>query len=297
MKISWRPIILPGDKKAIAFLLAIIALGIAAFHLLGDDSTVATTPLPSDSTAVHRTYSHGFQRQQAYVYDEPQPKAERFFFDPNTADSTQLLLLGLQPYLVKNIYRYRARGGVYRQPSDFARLYGLTQKQYHELDPYIRISPDYRPAAELVADSTPAPRDTTLYPLKLQAGERISLNTADSTALRKIPGVGHYYARQIERRRRQLGGFASADQLSEIDGLPEEVREYVEVDASEVKRMNVNQLTLNELKRHPYINFYQARAICDYRRLRGPLSSIDDLRLMKEFTDDDLRRLAPYIEF
>ena len=83
----------------------------------------------------------------------------------------------------------------------------------------------------------------------------------------------------------------------EIDGMPEEALTYFTVDVANVKKMNLNRLTLNQLRRHPYINFYQARAICDYRRLRGPLKSLDDLRLMKEFTDDDLRRLKPYVEF
>ena len=61
--------------------------------------------------------------------------------------------------------------------------------------------------------------------------------------------------------------------------------------------MNVNKLTLNELKRHPYLNFYQARAINDYRRLKGPLKSLDDLSLLPDFTPQDIERLRPYVEF
>ena len=60
---------------------------------------------------------------------------------------------------------------------------------------------------------------------------------------------------------------------------------------------NVNRLTLQQLKRHPYINYYQARAITDYRRLHGEISSIDQLGRMKEFKPADLQRLAPYLEF
>lgn len=38
-------------------------------------------------------------------YDEGlSPSKECFYFDPNTADSTQLLRLGLQPWQVRNIY-------------------------------------------------------------------------------------------------------------------------------------------------------------------------------------------------
>ena len=72
---------------------------------------------------------------------------------------------------------------------------------------------------------------------------------------------------------------------------------YFTLDASQVKRLNLNKLTLNELKRHPYINFYQARAISDYRRLKGPLKSLSDLSLLPDFTPQDIERLRPYVEF
>ena len=51
---SMKPIFLPGDKKAIAFLIAIIVLAIVAFRLLGDDGTVAAVDIPADSTAVSK---------------------------------------------------------------------------------------------------------------------------------------------------------------------------------------------------------------------------------------------------
>lgn len=59
----------------------------------------------------------------------------------------------------------------------------------------------------------------------------------------------------------------------------------------------MNKLSLNELKRHPYINYYRAKAVTDYRRLHGPIHSLDDLRLSKDFPPDIIARLAPYVEF
>jgi len=220
-----------------------------------------------------------------------------FPFDPNTADSTQLLRLGLKPWQVQSIYKYRARGGVYRQPKDFARLYGLSVDDYRRLEPYIRIEGDFRPAAEVIADEQHASRDTIAYPVKLKPSEHLSLNAADTAQLRKVPGIGRYYAREIARYRQQLGGFVNVNQLREIDNFPEEALPYFTIGNAPVRKMNVNKLTLNELKRHPYLNFYQARAINDYRRLKGPLKSLDDLSLLPDFTPQDIERLRPYVEF
>jgi DNA uptake protein ComE-like DNA-binding protein len=222
---------------------------------------------------------------------------ERFPFDPNTADSTRLLRLGLQPWQVRNIYKYRAHGGIYRTKEDFAKLYGLTVKQYRELEPYIRISRDYLPASTLVADRTPHDRDTLRFPVKIGEGEHVTLNTADTTQLKKVPGIGSYYAKEIVRYGQRLGGYASVDQLDEIDGFPQESKKYFTTGNTTVQKLNVNKLSLQQLRRHPYINYYQAKAISDYRRLHGNIRSLDDLRLCKDFTDAAISRLQPYVEY
>ena len=59
----------------------------------------------------------------------------------------------------------------------------------------------------------------------------------------------------------------------------------------------MNSLSLNELKQHPYINFYQARAIVDYRRQNGPIADIDELRLLPDFSDAAIDRLRPYVSY
>ena len=231
--------------------------------------------------------------------------AERFPFDPNTADSTQLLRLGLQPWQVRNIYKYRAKGGIYRQKEDFAKLYGLTVKQYRELEPYIRISSDYQPAAILVEtresrDSrySSDTRDSSLrYPVKIKENEHVVLNTADTTQLRTVPGIGTYYAKEIVRHGQWLGGYVSVDQLDEIEGFPQESKKYFVIQGASPKKLNVNKLDLQQLRKHPYINYYQAKTILDYRRLHGKITSLDDLRLSKDFPPEAIRRLEPYVEF
>ena len=211
--------------------------------------------------------------------------------------------LGLQPWQVRNIYKYRAAGGIYRTPLDFAKLYGLTVKQYRELEPYIRISSDYLPASTLVNEKTDYARketkDTTVYqhPIKIKATEHIVLNTADTTSLITIPGIGPYYARKIVQYGNRLGGYVSVDQLDEIDDFPTEAKKYLVVSNPSPKKLNVNQLSLNELKRHPYINFYQAKAITDYRRLHGAIKSLNELRLIKDFSPEAIKRLIPYVAY
>ncbi len=281
------------------FLLAVVVLSAVVVGIMdkgGMSSQLARTDsLTADSSIRKAAVRRGGQ----YIYNVETVRRKLSAFDPNTADSTLLLSLGLQPWQVRSIYRYRAKGGIYRQPSDFARLYGLTVKQYKELLPYIHISDEYKPAAEVYGrtDAVRSGRDTLRYPVKLQPGQYVTLDDADTASLRKVPGIGRYYASRIVRYRNDLGGYVSVAQLSEIEGIPEAALSYFRVTGGAVRKLNLNRLTLNELKHHPYINFYQARRIIDYRRLKGPLHSIDDLRLLKDFSQRDIDRLRPYVEF
>lgn len=292
-----------SDRRLLIALLVLTAVGAGIIYYVGgNNSRTAAAELDSvvqENTGkrrFHRDVSGRYGAESAVRYDTENHSQELFVFDPNTADSTQLLRLGLQPWQVRSIYRYRAKGGVYRRAQDFARLYGLTAGQYRRLEPYIRISPDYRPAAELFKDDRSV-RDTVRYPAKLQEAERVILNIADTTMLKRVPGIGSYFARQIVRYGRSLGGYISVEQLAEIEGFPMESMKYFVVEHPQTQRMNVNKLALNQLQRHPYLNFFQAKAIVDYRRLRGPLKSLHDLRLSKDFPPEAIERLMPYVEF
>lgn len=44
-------------------------------------------------------------------------------------------------------------------------------------------------------------------------------------------------------------------------------------------------------------NFAQAKAITDYRRLHGPLHSLNELRLSKDFPPEAIKRLLPYVAY
>jgi len=287
-----------NDRK---IALAAIGVALAAFGgiwLAGSENEALPTTVVASDTLRTMTRHH-----RSVVKEDPLPvrHVETFPFDPNTADSSQLIRLGLQSWQVRNIYKYRARGGVYRKKEDFARLYGLTVKDYHRLEPYIRISSDYQPAATLVGDKANGANGTNgangVYPRKIDSTQHVVLNTADTTTLRQVPGIGIYFAKEIVRYGQRLGGYVSVDQLDEIADFPQASKKYFVVQQAHPKKLNVNQLTLQQLRRHPYINYYQARAIKEYCRLHGPLKSLDDLRLSRDFPPEVIQRLAPYVTF
>lgn len=293
-----------SDKDAIIILLVVIIICLAALPLLRSSEDKVKSPDKSEYANKPRQYT---RKQQPY-YKVPEKQCELFYFDPNTADSTELLRLGLQPWQVRNIYKYRAAGGRYNKPTDFARLYGLTLKQYKRLEPYIKIEKEVM-AADVYKksdDEKPIKKDTALiaYPVKISEGEHININTADTNELKRIPGIGSYYARRIVSFRQRLGGIANVHQLLEIQGFPESSLKYMSVGESAnnrnlppITRIRINHLDVNALSRHPYIRYIQAKEIMNHRRLRGPIKKADDLRRLPSFTDKDVERVSPYIDF
>ena len=231
-------------------------------------------------------------------------------FDPNQADSLELRSLGLPPWSVHGILQYRRHSGRFRQSSDVARIYNLSDEDFRRIEPYIVIHQDttihegaYKVATVVTEDRHPGIE-------KYQPGTQINLNAADTTELQKIPGIGPSIARQICYWRSRLGGFTSVSQLGELETFirreqggttlrldAAKLASWFYVTSDSIHRIAVNRSSLDRLMRHPYINFYQAKAIVDYRRKVGKLSSLTPLRLLEEFSDADIERMTPYLDF
>lgn len=294
------------------WLVVLIIFGIWIFSSHDGGSGSSQNGASGDSSYFRRRSN--VDTRQHYSYSVEEEPVETFPFDPNEADSTALLRLGLAPWQVRAIYRYRAKHGRYHTVEDFKRLPGMTNEMWDRLAPYVRIGKQYQyvdvpdctcPAAspavrESSTSETTQPvvtRDTVLYPEKYKPGTLVDLNSADTNQLKKIPQIGSARSRKIVIYRQKLGGFVRAEQVMEACELPDEVLEWFVVNQPRPQRLNVNKLSVQRLMQHPYITFYQARAIVEYRKAKGDLHSFDELLKLEGFTQDKVDRLRDYVEF
>ena len=136
------------------------------------------------------------------------------------------------------------------------------------------------------------------YAAKSRPLEPLDLNTLDSTGLVQLPGIGPATAIKIIRYRERLGGYTQISQLTEIEGLPDSLMKwFIITDTVPIRKVPVNKATLTELRRHPYLDFYQARAIVEFRNEKGMIKGPGQLSFMEEFSAQDLDRLIPYLDF
>ncbi len=155
--------------------------------------------------------------------------------------------------------------------------------------------------SERVNRLTARPQPTYTRVEKFEEGTIVELNTADTTTLKKVPGIGSAFANRIVNYRKILGGYHSVSQLSEVYGIDEEryitLQPWFSADASQIVRIEINKIAQDSLQRHPYINYSQARIIIQLRRQKGKLTGWENLQLLKEFTEEDISKLKPYISF
>lgn len=148
-------------------------------------------------------------------------------------------------------------------------------------------------AQEPLPEPTPAP--VRRQPLSVE------LNSADTTTLQLLHGIGPAYARRIVKYRERLGGFTNKEQLLEIYGITPQLLEhigpYIIIDTQAISRMAINTIPLKQLIKHPYIEYYQARDIINLRSHGRRFECADDLRAVPSMADSTLQRLLPYIDF
>ena len=177
----------------------------------------------------------------------------------------------------------------------------MTEKQYQTLLPYIHITPEDTETRTVQLYSSPASNDSTatfrIAPEKYPAGILVDLNRADTTELKKIPGIGSGIARLIIGYRQRLGGFYNITQLQEIHLDTSQLQSWFSIDTRAIRLINLNRSSIERLRHHPYINFYQAKAFVEYRKKKGDLHSLKPFALYEEFSDTDLEKISHYVCF
>lgn len=311
-----------SERRAILFLsiLFVIMLSGGILSSLYKSSHSSGQMSLTDSVRIdsfyHQKKSKSGQYRNQYTQNVRKEKSEGAIkivlqpFDPNTADSMALLKVGMPPFVVRNLIRYRERGGYFRDAASLSKIYGLDTDLFVRLKPYVRINSfkrteKYKSEPQLLALKNEAdvlPKTDTVcqvFPkqFKYAPGTVIDLNKADTSELKKVPGIGSYLAGKIVAYRNRLGGYVSVRQLQEIKHVRAELNKWFTVGNKPFRFLEVNRMGLDALRSHPYMDFYKARVILEFRRKRGEIKSLSQLSMFEEFTEKDLEKLSPYLKF
>lgn len=221
--------------------------------------------------------------------EERHPKRERHAmtaelvpFTLDTVTTEYLCGVGFSHREASLVIRYRDMIGGYRCFEEFEECYGVDSIMATRLKEYI-IFPE-------VGAARPA---SVIYP--------IEINSADSTTLRKVVGIGARSVTAILRYRELLGGYYSPTQISELEVVTTDnfrkILPQIWCDSTKIQKININFASPNELMTHPYLSSRMLKRLIKQRELKGGWSTIEEMIEDKIFTEDEAARIAPYLSF
>src|SRR5205085_1044990 len=115
-----------------------------------------------------------------------------FYFDPNTLNAEGWQQLGLREKTATTIVKYVSKGGRFRQPEDIGKIYGLSQKDYLRLLPFVKIAS--LPLAEKEEPNDKKSFSSNTKPAlperHFSEAKAFDINQADTAAFIALPGIG-----------------------------------------------------------------------------------------------------------
>lgn len=240
------------------------------------------------------------------IFDTDQSSVETFtliLFNPNDVTYKDLKGFGLSSEVSNRWLKYLDAGGSFRKVEDVIKIYGLSDEDFIRLKPFILI-----PRISETTKRSPIGKRIDIEQsenYKKSENSRKSvlsfnINEVDSTELQKIRGIGKILSSRIVRFRSNLGGFVSVDQLDEVYGI----EDYALINLKEAalmeedftpERKNINKLDIEELAKHPYVGYQEAKVIVAYRSQHGEFGAIHDLLQIRTLDSTWLNRVYPYL--
>ena len=239
-------------------------------------------------------YQNYYQPSEKNYYAK-QPKGELFYFDPNTLSAEGWVKLGVREKTANSIQKYVSKGGKFYKPEDIGKIWGLHEDEIKKLMPYVKIAARTEPGNAYFKNTEPY----KIYDKPKSKIENIDINTADTSALIALPGIGSKLANRIITFREKLGGFYKIEQVAETYALPDTVFEKIKnrllITNTSIKKLNINTATVDELKAHPYLRYTIANAIVQYRLQHGAFAAISDIKKIMMITDEIFNKAEPYL--
>jgi len=230
-----------------------------------------------------------FKYQKRNYYTNYEKKQNRFSapprkFNPNDYSTEDWMKLGLSEKQVAVLLKFTKNG--IRSNEDLKRIFVISDELY-----------------ALIKDSTFYPvRSKMEYLPKVVEEKKIQkleLNSASVEDLENLKGIGPFFAKQIIKYRDRLGGFASKEQILEVWKMTVETYDnlipQIEIDKSKIRKLKINDVTPEELKNHPYLNWSQVNSIIKMRMQRTKFNAVDEIQESKLIDAETFEKLIPYL--
>lgn len=214
-------------------------------------------------------------------------------FNPNRLSIEDWVRTGLSLKQAQVVKNYQNKIGEFRSKQELQKVYVLKGDFYKRIEPFVLL-PD-----SVSYTKSPQYKEKRKAKKSVRPLTKVDINLGDTSAFKKLYGIGSILANRIVKYRNKLGGFYSKKQLYEVYGLEaalEKLDTQLVISNIQVERININEATSESLKKHPYIEWKVANAIEKYRMQHGRYQEIDEILGLDLVGDSLLRKLRPYLK-
>jgi competence ComEA-like helix-hairpin-helix protein len=214
--------------------------------------------------------------------------------DINTSDSISLYQVGFRNPVLKSLLNYRRKGGKFKEVEDVKKIWGMTEEMYAIVSPHLKVEKTGEDSERSMNYAF------TKKGTAAESGIQLDINTASAAEWEFLRGIGEGTSKRIIDYRTKLGGFHHINQVKEVWGMSDSLFQYIQphlVLETPPTKFKINELSIEDLAKHPYVDWKMAKLIVRYREQHGPYRSAADLMQIKIMQASWLEKLLVYIDF
>ena len=278
------------NRRALLYLSLILLLIIylpRIYFFISEDEIISLHSFPSEKwikEKSQKTYFNEYQLKAKNIkrvkFTKPLSK-----FDPNNYREEDWIRLGLSTKQAKVVLNFSKRG-LYSN-EDLKRIFVISEELFN----LIKDSTFYslKKGSTILIDKSISKSNPML----------IEINSAKEEELLNIKGIGPFFAKQILKKRNELGGFNQVSQLKEVWKMEQEnfeiIEPFIKIDNSKIIKIELNSVNLDNLKKHPYVRWNIANSIIKIREQKGGFKNIEEIKESVLINEEMFEKLKPYL--
>lgn len=281
-----------NKQRSGIFLLVLIIIGLQCVYLFSDFSN---NEVPVNQNELD-TFRNELDSLRLVEIEKSKPKI--YPFNPNYITDYKGYTLGMSNEEIDRLHQFRESNRWVNSVKEFQNVTEVSDSLLTTMSPYFKF-PDWvtNPKPKVNSDNNFYSDNKTPKTF----AQKIDLNKATASQLKKVYGVGEKLSeRIIAYRSKFIGGFIADVQLLEVYGLSAEVIERIKNDFTvktprAINTFNLNTATRDELVTIQYIDYEVANNIIEERTLRDGFKSIEELTKVEDFPINKIEIIRLYL--
>ncbi len=243
-------------------------------------------------------------------------KSELFPFDPNRATADDFTRLGLPLGIANRICNYREKGGRFREPGDFQKIYGLAAADFERLRPFIAIGGRENDVAGFSKKGEKRPVENFKFDPNTASFEdfqRLGLSDRTAQSILNYRSKGGVFRKKEDFSRIYTLAPADFERLLPFIELPEKPpvgppiadgsKPPSKLDGPPIyskpkpvsTNIDINKATASDWKQLPGVGEFYSAKILKFRDALGGFFKIEQVAETRGLPDSTFQKIRPFL--